>query len=150
MLHHLQTELGDLAIHELRQLMEDLTQEIAQCKVNVPPSSPLQIHGYAHRGEGTQKRMTGRPSFQEGEGGVHWGNPLHLQSPSNQLEEGFPLDHHCKCHVLPHPGEIWGNWLPPWHWVCAWAPQKLILSVVTLPLAKQRYCSNNGTMRFTA
>ena len=39
MLHHLQVELGDLANHELHQFVEDLTQEIAQCEVNVPPSS---------------------------------------------------------------------------------------------------------------
>ena len=39
-LHHLQVELGDLDDHELCQLMEDLTQEIAQCKLAVPPSNP--------------------------------------------------------------------------------------------------------------
>ena len=38
--HHLQVELGDLANHELNQLMEDLTEEIAQCRIHVPPSSP--------------------------------------------------------------------------------------------------------------
>ena len=38
--HCLQAELGDLASHKLHHLMEDLTQEIAQSKVNVPPSSP--------------------------------------------------------------------------------------------------------------
>ena len=53
--HHLQAELGDLANHELHQLMEDLTQEIVQCEVNMPPSNPLQIHGYAHQGVGTLK-----------------------------------------------------------------------------------------------
>ena len=37
---HLQAELGDLANHELQQLGEDLTQEIVQCRVNVPPTSP--------------------------------------------------------------------------------------------------------------
>ena len=36
-LHHLQAELGDLADHELCQLVEDLTQEIVQCRINVPP-----------------------------------------------------------------------------------------------------------------
>ena len=101
-LHCLQAELWDLANHELYQLMEDLTQEIVQHEVNVPPAVPLQIHGYAHQGVGTLRRMTRRSPFQEGEGGVHQGNPLHLQSPSNQLEEGFPLDHHYKCHILLH------------------------------------------------
>ena len=69
--HHLQAELGDLANHELHQLMEDLTQEIAQCKLNAPPAVPLQIHGYAHWGVGTLRRMTRRSPFQEGKGGVH-------------------------------------------------------------------------------
>ena len=40
-LHHLQAELGDLDDYELQQFMEDLWQEIALCKVNMPPSSPL-------------------------------------------------------------------------------------------------------------
>ena len=39
-LHHLQVPLGDLADQELCQLMEDLTQEIAQCEIHVPPSNP--------------------------------------------------------------------------------------------------------------
>ena len=69
--HHLQVELGDLANHKLHQLMEDLTQEIAQCKVNMPPAVPLQKHGYAHWGVGTLRRMIGRSPFQEGEGRVH-------------------------------------------------------------------------------
>ena len=37
--HHLQVELGDLANHELHQLMEDLMQEIAQCEIHVPTSN---------------------------------------------------------------------------------------------------------------
>ena len=90
-LHCLQVELRDLANHELHQLVENLTQEIAQSEVTVPPSSPLQIHVYAHWGVGTPRRMTRRSPFQKGEGGVPQGNPLHFQSPSNQLEEGFPL-----------------------------------------------------------
>ena len=39
-LHCLQAELGDLSNHELPQLVEDLTQEIAQCRIDMPPSSP--------------------------------------------------------------------------------------------------------------
>ena len=39
-LHHLQAELGNLADEELHQLMEDLCQEIALCKLHVPPSNP--------------------------------------------------------------------------------------------------------------
>ena len=109
MLHHLQAELGDLADHELCQLVDDLRQEIAHCEVTVPPSSPLQTHGYAHQGVGTPRRMTRRSPFWEGEGGVHRGNPLHLQNLSNQLEDVFPLDHHHKCHVLLHLVQMWSN-----------------------------------------
>ena len=136
MLHHLQAELRDLADHKLWQLVEDHRQEIALCKVNMPPSIPLQIHGYAHQGVGTPRRMTRRSPFREGEGGVHQGSPLHLQNLSNQLEDGFPLDHHHKHHILLHLVQMWGNWLPPWNWVCAWALQKSIPLVVTLPLGK--------------
>ena len=70
-LHHLQAELGDLANHELCWLMEDLTQQIVQCGINVPPSSPLQMNGYTHWAVGRPRRITRRSPFQEGEGGVH-------------------------------------------------------------------------------
>ena len=95
---HLQAELGDLDDHKLWQLVEDLTQEIVQCKLTAPPSNPLQMNGYTHQAVKSPRRMTRRSPFQEGEGGVHWGNPLQLQS--NQLEEGFPLDHPHDCHAL--------------------------------------------------
>ena len=70
-LHCLQVELGDLNNHELQQLMEDLTQEIAQCKLTVPHSNPFQMNGYAHWAVESPRRMTRRSPFQEGEGGVH-------------------------------------------------------------------------------
>ena len=38
--HHLQAELGDLNDHELRQLVEDLTQEIVQYELTAPSSTP--------------------------------------------------------------------------------------------------------------
>ena len=66
--------------------------------INCVPSNPLQMNGYTHRAVESLRRMTWRSPFQEGEGGVHWGNLLQLQS--NQLEEGFPLDHPCNHHVL--------------------------------------------------
>ena len=106
-LHCLQAELGDLNDHELWQLMEDLTQEIVQCELTAAPSNPLQTNGYAHWVVKSLRRMTRRSPFQEGEGGVHWGNPLQLQS--NQLEEGFPLDHPCDHHVLHQQDQTWGN-----------------------------------------
>ena len=86
--HHLQVELGDLNDHELQQLVQDLTQEIAQCELTAPPSNPLQMNGYAHWAVESQRRMTRRSPFQEGEGGVHQGNPPQFQS--NHLGEGFP------------------------------------------------------------
>ena len=70
-LHCLQVELGDLDDHKLQQLVEDLTQEIVQCKLTVPPSNPLQTNGYAHWAVGSPRRMTRRSPFQKGEGGVH-------------------------------------------------------------------------------
>ena len=39
-LHHLQADLGDLDDHELQQLVRDLTQEIVQCELTVPPATP--------------------------------------------------------------------------------------------------------------
>ena len=67
---HLQAELGDLANHELHQLMQDLIQEIVQCQIHVPPVVPLQMNGYAPWAVESPRRMTRRSPFQEGEGGV--------------------------------------------------------------------------------
>ena len=70
------------------------------------------LHLNPSNGEGephTPRRMTSRSPFQEGEGWAHCSNPLHLQSPSNQLEEAFPLDHHHKHHILLHLVQTWGN-----------------------------------------
>ena len=39
-LHHLQAELSDLDDHKLQQLIQDLTQEIAQCELTAPPATP--------------------------------------------------------------------------------------------------------------
>ena len=39
--HCIHAQLGDLNDHELRQLIRDLSQEIAQCKSTVPPIYPL-------------------------------------------------------------------------------------------------------------
>ena len=67
------------------------------------PALPLQMHGCIHQALETQKRMTRRSPFQEGEGGVPQGNPHCLQSWSIWLEVGFPLDHHhmhCIWHSL--------------------------------------------------
>ena len=77
-LHHLQVELGDLANHKLCQLMEDLTQETVQCEIHVPPSNPPPNEWVCPLGSRESKESWS--PFQEGEGWVHQGNPLHLQS----------------------------------------------------------------------
>ena len=69
--HCLYAQLGDLNYNELRQLIRDLSQEIAQCKLPVLPSNPLQMNGDTHRAVESPRRMTRRSPFQEGEGGVH-------------------------------------------------------------------------------
>ena len=76
-------------------------------QINCAPQQPLQMNGYAHWAVENPRRMTRRSPFQEGEGGVHWGNPLQLQN--NQLEEGFPLDHPSDHHVLLQQDQTWGN-----------------------------------------
>ena len=60
---HLQADLGNLADHELRQLMEDLHQEITQCRMNAPPAVPLQANGHIHWAVRSPKRMTRRSPF---------------------------------------------------------------------------------------
>ena len=46
-LHHLHTQLGDHDDSELRQLIQDLSQEILQCGLTVPPSNPPP-HDWTH------------------------------------------------------------------------------------------------------
>ena len=105
--HCLQAELGDLNDNELQQLIKDLTQEIVQCKLTVPPATPLQMNGYAHQAVESPRRMIRRSPFQEGEGGVHQGNRPQFQS--NQLGERFPLDHPSNCHDLHQQDQTWGS-----------------------------------------
>ena len=106
-LHHLQADLGDLADHELQQLVEELHQEITQHGMNAPPSSPPPSRWAHPLGSREPKEDDQEVTFPGGGSGVHWGNPLQLQN--NQLEEGFPLDHPCKHHVLHQQDQTWGN-----------------------------------------
>ena len=80
MLHHLQAELGDLADHELHQLMEDLTQEIVQCKVNVPPISLPQNTWVCPLGSINPKEDGWEVTFP---GGGRWGPS---RQPTQSLE----------------------------------------------------------------
>ena len=57
---YLQVELGNLANPKLCQLVEDLTWEIAQFEIHVPPVVPLQTNGYAHQAVESLRRMTRR------------------------------------------------------------------------------------------
>ena len=82
-LHHLQAELGDLANHELHQLVEDLTQEIALHEVNVPPSSPppnTWVHPLGSRNPEEDNQEVTLP------GGGRWG-PLRQPTPSPEPKQ---------------------------------------------------------------
>ena len=73
------------------------------------PSSPPPNTWVCPLGVGTQRRITRRSPFQEGEGGVHRGNPLHFQSPSDQLERvpsGPPLQVPCPVHSGSDMGQL--------------------------------------------
>ena len=106
-LHRLHAQLGDLNDSELQQLIKDLSQEIVQCKLTVPPSNPLLMTGHFRWAVESLRKMNGRSPFQEGEGGVQRGKPP--QSLIHQLGAEFPLDHHGNCHVLHWQDQIWGN-----------------------------------------
>ena len=71
----LHAQLGNLNDSELRQLIKDLSLEIAQCELTVPPSNPLLMTGHVHWAVENPRRMNGRSPFQEGEGGVQRGKP---------------------------------------------------------------------------
>ena len=71
----LHAQLGELNDNDLCQLIKDLMQEIAQCKLLVPPSNPLLITGHVRQAVESPRKMTGRSPFQEGEGGVQRGKP---------------------------------------------------------------------------
>ena len=86
-LHHLQAELWDLANHELHQLMENLTKEVAQCKVNVPSSSPP-LNTWVHPlGSRVPEEDDWEVTFP---GGGRWG-PLRQPTPSTEPEQSAGL-----------------------------------------------------------
>ena len=109
--HHIisKQNLETLPTMSCISLWKTSCRKLCNVEYTCPPAIPLQMNGYTHQAVESLRRMTRRSPFQEGEGGVHQGNPLHLQRQSDWLEEGFPLDHPCKCHALLHPGQIWGN-----------------------------------------
>ena len=78
-LHHLQAELGDLANHELHQLMEDFMQEIAQHKIHVPPSNPPPSKWVCPLGSREPKEDDQEVTFL---GGGRWGPPMQPTPPA--------------------------------------------------------------------
>ena len=69
-LHCIHVQLGDLNDNELWQLVRDLSQEIAQCKSRAPPAIPFLKIGHACWAAVSQRKMTRRSPFQEGEGSL--------------------------------------------------------------------------------
>ena len=65
-LHCLWAELGNLTDQELHQLIEDLHQEIALCKLHAPPAILSQHLGENHQGVVILMGMTRRSPSQEG------------------------------------------------------------------------------------
>ena len=82
-------QLGDLNDSELRQLVRDLLQEIAQHEAMAPPAIPFLEIGHALWAVVPQRRMTRRSPFQEGEGSLQ--------------------DHSHKHHVLHWQELIWAS-----------------------------------------
>ena len=105
--HHLQVELGNLANHELCQLVEVLHQEITLHELNTPPAALYQCLGDTHQGVGMPMRVTRRSPFWEGQGGFPWDNHPHLLPLHDQMEDGFIRDYlHCP-HFLLNQIKTW-------------------------------------------
>ena len=79
----------------------------AQCKLTLPPATPLLMTGYIHWVVDSPKKMTRRSPFQEGEGGVQRGKLP--QFWIHQLGAEFPLDHHNNHQVLHWAGPDMGQ-----------------------------------------
>ena len=133
----LQAELGDLVNHKLHQLMDDLTQEIVQHEVHMPPSSPPPNTWVCPSGSRDPKEDDWEVTFP---GGETWG-PLRQPTPSTEPKQsaggrvpsGPPLQ-------VPHPAPSGSDM-----GATDYCPDiRFVLSVVMLPLVKQRYHSNNG------
>ena len=97
---HLQVELGNLADHELHQLVEDLHQEITLCELNAPPRSPPPMPWGTHQGVRKLKMVTRRSPFQEGEGGFPQDNHPHLLPLHDQMQDWFLRNHLNYPHFL--------------------------------------------------
>ena len=105
---HLHAQLGDLNDSELRQLIKDLMQEIAQCKLLVPPSTPLLMTGHVCQAVESLRKMTRRSPFQEGEGGVQRGKPpqFHIHQLGGRVPSGPPQQAPCPAPAGPDMGQL--------------------------------------------
>ena len=106
---HLQAELGNLADQELHQLMEDLCQEIALCKLHAPPAILNQLSRENLQGAVILMGMTRRSPFQEGENEFPRDNHVQLLFQCDKMEDGFLRDHLLSPQDLLQPTQMWGT-----------------------------------------
>ena len=107
-LHRLHAQLGDLNDSELQQLVKDLSQEIAQHKLIVPPSNPLLMIGYTCQAVNSLRKMTRRSPFQEREGGVQRGKPPQflIHQLGGRVPFGPPQQLSCPALSGPDMGQL--------------------------------------------
>ena len=105
---HLQAELGNLADHELHQLVEDLHQKITLHELNAPPRSPPPMLWGNPSGSGKAKEGNQEVTFPRGRVGFPRDNHPHLLNLYHQMEDGFLRDHPHKPHFLLNQIQTWG------------------------------------------
>ena len=105
---HLQVELGNLADHELHQLMEDLCQEITHRELNAPPRSPPPIPWGHPSWSGNPNADDQEVTFLRGGGCITPGQ----SSPSPTLAQPdggwVPQDHLLNLKFLLNLIQMWG------------------------------------------
>ena len=104
----LHAQIGDLNDSELWQLVKDLTQEIAQCKLIVPPSNPPP-HDWAHP-------VSSRESEEDDQevtfpGGGRWGperqaTPVPHSPAGGRVPSGPPQQSPCPAPAGPDMGQL--------------------------------------------
>ena len=91
--HHLQAELGDLADHELHQLLEDLHQEVTLCEAECTPQKPSinALWGNPSRWAGILMQGDWEVTFPErGRMGSPRDNHSHQWPHTTRRRVGFP------------------------------------------------------------
>ena len=107
-LHHLHAQLGDLNDSELCQLIKDLTQEIAQCKLIVPPSNPPPPDWACLLGSREPKEDDQEVTFP---GGGRWGperqtTPVPHSPAGGRVPSGPPQQSPCPALAGPDMGQL--------------------------------------------